>query len=83
MDLIRYSTMNMSSINQTTEKIIDVKRRLGRYVRDIDKAQEILLRIAADKKKKEGHLEHIKIVRFGVDLIADALKLNLLFYYIH
>ena len=52
MDLIRYSTMNMSSINQTTEKIIDVKRRLGRYVRDIDKAQEILLRIVADKKKK-------------------------------
>lgn len=52
MDLIRYSTMNMSAITETAEKIIDIKRRLGRYIRDPQKAKIILIAIAQNKKKK-------------------------------
>ena len=52
MDLIRYSTMNVSAITDTAGKIIDVKRRLGRYVRDVNKAQIILINISQNKKKK-------------------------------
>ena len=43
----------MSASTETADKIIDTKRRLGRYVRDVQKAKIILTAIAQSKKKKK------------------------------
>ena len=80
--MIRYSTMNMSAITATADKIIDVKRRLSRYVRDSKKAEKVLIEIAKNKKKKGrtfGAYKDSDIIG-GFNSRWSAVELNILLF---
>ena len=52
MDMIRYETLNSRKIDDVKGKLIDVTRRLGRYLRDDAYAKQLVLYVTDNMKKK-------------------------------
>ena len=52
MDIIRYQTINSRKIDEVKGKLINVNRRLGKYIRDDTFAKKLVLFVTNNMKKK-------------------------------